>query len=81
MVHPLSSGGSAGLPGPSPAGVGISTAGDLALGPAPVIAGKRGAEHPGETRHVLLRIPPPRVALDVAHPIFSQFPDHCYVKE
>jgi hypothetical protein len=61
--------------------VAISTAGDLAVGPALVIAGKRAAEHPGQTRQVLLRIPPPHVALDVAHPIFSQFPEHCYVKE
>jgi hypothetical protein len=82
VVHPLPSGVSAGLRGPSPApGVVISTAGDLALGPAPVIAGKRGAEHLGQTRQVFLRIPPPRVALNVAHPIFSQLPEHCYVKE
>ncbi len=58
-----------------------STAGDLVVGPVPVIAGKRGAEHPGQTGDVLVRMPPPRVALDVAHPIFSQFPGHCYVKE
>ncbi|HEY1520079.1 MAG TPA: hypothetical protein VGF91_26890 [Solirubrobacteraceae bacterium] len=82
VVHPLPSGASAGLRGLSPApGAAISAAGDLALGPAPVIAGNRGAEHPGQTRQVFLRIPPPRVAPDVAHPIFSQFPDHCYVKE
>jgi len=61
--------------------VAISTADDLALEPAPVIAGKRSAEHPGQTRYVLLRIPAPHVALEVAHPIFSQLPDHCYVKE
>jgi len=82
MVHPLRSGTADGIAGPSPASaMGTSTAGDLVRGPVPVITGKRGAEHPDQTGHVLLRIPPPRVALDVAHPIFSQFPGHCYVKE
>ena len=59
----------------------VSTAGDLTLGLVPVLAGKRVTEHPSQAGHVLLRVPPPRVALDVAHPIFSQFSGHCYVKE
>ena len=84
MVHPLRGGTAEGIAGPSPApgpGVAVSTAGGLALWSVPVIRGKRGTEHPGHAGHVLLRIPPPRVALDVAHPMFSQLPDHCYVKE
>ena len=78
----MRSGTADGIAGPSPtSATGTPTAGDLMLGPVPVITGKRGAEHPGQTGHVLLRIPPPRVAPDVAHPIFSQFPSYCYVKD
>jgi hypothetical protein len=84
MVHLLGGGTADGIAGPSPApgsGVAASTAGGLAFWSVPVLVGKRGTEHPGHTGHVLLRVPPPRVALDVAHPIISKLPGHCYVKE
>jgi hypothetical protein len=84
MIRPLQGGTGDGIAAPAPApgsGVAVSTAGGLALWSMPVLVGKRGTEHPGHAGHVFLRVPPSRVALEVADPIFSQLPGHCYVKE